>query len=313
MRTLKHFLILCVIIITLLITSDKPQAQWQSVSSPLGDIWDVHFINNSTGIVSGYSGIIRTTNSGTSWSIVYPAGIITGVAQVNDSVLVVCDFNGSTYRSSNRGINWMPQSTILPSNFFGAIDAFNQTVVIGGTANRIAQSINGGFTYTMITLPGVSFTEVTGVDLTDENTVYITTTAHGSPNVPRVYKSTNKGNNWTNIYTPSEPSIIASTSFNDIKFKDSNTGFVCSSNGRIARTTNAGVNWDIETISNGKNFQEFEQVGNDSMFVCCSTPEIFHTADMSLSWTSEATFGGPTFLTIGYGANYLWAGGYGIL
>lgn len=45
-------------------------ASWVEQNSPITDIlWDVKFINSTTGFATGYSKIIRTTNGGANWTV----------------------------------------------------------------------------------------------------------------------------------------------------------------------------------------------------------------------------------------------------
>lgn len=76
------------------------------------------------------------------------------------------------------------------------------------------------------------------IQFLDENTGYSVGQAPSSPN-GYIYKTTNGGNNWTNLTLP--PSM--SNFIYSLNFFNESTGYVCGHFTDIFKTTNGGLNW----------------------------------------------------------------------
>jgi photosystem II stability/assembly factor-like uncharacterized protein len=88
---------------------------------------------------------------------------------------------------------------------------------------------------------------VFGMDFVDANTGYLTGMGIIANLFPAavVYKTTNGGNSWTNIYGLTFEFI--GKLWDDVFFYDANTGWIAGANSDIRKTTNAGANWIVQS------------------------------------------------------------------
>ena len=160
-----------------------------------------------------------------------------------------------------------------------------------------------------------------GIYFTSANTGY----AVGSKLInsilyPRVVKTTNAGGTWNYLDTPLKDS--ADMYLRWVFFTDENTGFITSAqnkspiyeNGKILKTTNAGINWSVYTPSVNKHLTEIFFVNSLTGFVT-GYHTILKTTNAGSSWelSLDAPAGGYLFdiyfLNINTGfvvGNYSW-------
>jgi len=192
-----------------LITTISADTSYILKTTDSGDSWSINhratssifrriqFINNNTGYVGGQH-LIKTTNGGSNWFLVYPSLFAEDIYFISNDTAWYADPNslvGGVFFTSNGGASWQQQ-------FSGGNQNPNKIYMYNG---RIGFMSNNS----------------------------------ASPNI---YKTTNSGVNWT-INLPGE-------NFTDMYFIDSLTGWKCSSfeSGFIRKTTNGGINWNIQTI-----------------------------------------------------------------
>ncbi|MBE2217513.1 MAG: T9SS type A sorting domain-containing protein [Ignavibacteria bacterium] len=123
---------------------------WVPVLKTKPACYDISFADANTGIVTGNFGSFRrTTDGGTTWQSLSPAGTTTIQACIMNSLLTgyfVCG-NGAIYKTSNAGVNWFTQSsgTTFLLNDIDVLSNDN----IGFTAGEngtILKTTNGGIT-----------------------------------------------------------------------------------------------------------------------------------------------------------------------
>ncbi len=190
----------------------------------------VYFLNAQTGFVTTFANrnlLLKTTNGGAGWDTVYnfingTAGQIKFFDQNNGYIRG----NSDTWLTTNQGNNWT--YSYKSKNTF--LKNFNDG--IGLDRYFLFRTTNGGTNWLDLTSGFMdSFYDVTFIN---SNTGFT-----GGNNF--IYKTTNNGINWTPYYL----GLITYTGVNSIVFPDTNTGFAGIDGGRFARTTNAGVNWQI--------------------------------------------------------------------
>jgi photosystem II stability/assembly factor-like uncharacterized protein len=134
---------------------------------------------------------------------------------------------GKVFRTTNRGLNWtdITPSTSLYINSIKFINAntgfiiqpfFEKTTNMGNNWTRISDTSGADF------------------HIVNLDTIYI------ANNNGRVNISTNGGSAWLARNTGVNFNI------NKIKFVNSKTGWIIGKNGTIMRTTNCGVNWQLQ-------------------------------------------------------------------
>lgn len=233
---------------TLLITHCS--AQWYQISLPVsGSVLQMQFINSNTGWVvvsqSGYGySMLRTTNQGTNWFVIYSDSSKVGRFQfVNDTLGYAMGYYQGYHlisRTTNSGYNW----TIVRSSF---------------------SDVNGGF-YMVSRDTGwvcvFRFPTTVILMTTDgfQSVQDISTGAGGTPSTLFFFKekynnqycgyilgagilnkTTNSGYNWQEINTGFTGDI------NSFSFINKDTGWVVqgayTTNSRILKSMNGGNNW----------------------------------------------------------------------
>ncbi len=199
---------------------------------------------NASGVTSDYGlANLCAINADTAWAAIYPN--TTSIAAQG------------VYRTNNGGTTWVKQTSAtfnLSTSFINVVHFFNANdgVALGDPESgyhEIYTTSNGGTTWTRVpqaNLPAplaadeygtIGYYHVLG------NTVWYTTTKG------RIYKSTNKGLNWTVSTTP----LAANCFIVDLAFKDQNNGImICNSlspvqNGILYSTSNGGTTWTLLT------------------------------------------------------------------
>lgn len=192
-----------------------PQAASTWVSAPSGDGFEAawHYTDGNLILESSqFNNVFKSTNEGASWSSVPIPGngpFLTGIENSKqDPDLVFVATDGGVARSFDFGDSWqtldMPSSWSF-SGFNTPIDIslISPEVVWSGTgmsgSNRIAVSKDGGTTWTET----AQYTDATFgglVDLathpTEEATAYA---LFGAANGPKILKTTDFGESWTDI------------------------------------------------------------------------------------------------------------------
>ncbi len=227
-------------------------------------VWSLGIKVNGTGAQIAGGAYAKTINGGTTWT----SGLLTGVAPTYGGANItathpdtawIATFNpsggGQVYKTVNGGTSWAAQTTAtfaLPDGFPNFVHFWNGGAgVTMGDPNPAAVA-TGRFEIYTTTNGGTNWIRVPNanipVHITDEygltNSFGITgNTVYFGTNKGRVYKSTDRGLNWTVSQTPFAGLVYG------ISFKDANVGFaVSASTGvttSIAKSIDGGMTWSL--------------------------------------------------------------------
>lgn len=220
------------------------QINWQLANSGIGHrINDIVFIDSLTGFAAAdnYSQgfIIRTNNGGYSWTISlnnFEQGI-QRILYVNDLNLFAIGWYGKILKSTNLGITWIDISNSNPSKepIFGGYFFNSQIGILIGGNGTVLRTINGGVDWSV---QQISNQELWDIKFINNDVGFII--SKGRP--AKIFKTSNKGLTWTEIYTEEGYS-----EFYNMKFINSTTGYIVggkeAGGGIILQTTNAGNSW----------------------------------------------------------------------
>ena len=177
-------------------------------------------------------GPISATNTST-WSS--HIGRLSNIAiDPNDAThLVVTSLGGGVWKSINEGDNWTPlfdQESTMSLQSAMISHGNSSHYFIGGSG--IWRSQNAGTSFTKLSGPSGSIYSMIQ-DPANANIIL------AASNNGRVYRTTDGGNNWTNVL------LQSGIQFYDLDFKPGNTSIVyaCGRNGAFYKSTDQGLSW----------------------------------------------------------------------
>lgn len=181
---------------------------------------DFGFYNLSSGLAVGTNGrIIRTTNSGSTWSSIFSGTTneLKGVSFGSTSLGVIVG-DQTILRTTNGGTSWTLYNT--PGYNLNNVHMVNTSLgyAIG---NGILKTTNGGITWNPIN-------SLSGKDVyaLNADSAFICNTG--------VYKTSNFGGFW------GAQASVSSGNYNDLDFLNLTNGFVVGDNGKVYRTFSGG-------------------------------------------------------------------------
>ena len=211
------------------------QANVLTISSLCG----ISFINANTGMVAGHE-IMKTTNGGDNWSVVYST---TGSPYL-DALYDISfpDANHATavgagekvISTTNGGTNWSVQ-TLGTTTFLHSVSFANSNtgMTVGGSGT-IYYTSNGGVNWVAQT-SGVTNT-LKCVRMSGPNKAII---VGGTEGDEVMLRTENGGANWQQV------ACGATYALNSVYFLDSNNVFAAGFEGTFLKSTDGGVNWSI--------------------------------------------------------------------
>lgn len=214
----------------------------------------IYFINDMTGFALTNERLSRTTDGGMNWTNIMSTNFYdrfySAIGFYNQTKGIVA--SNKIYKTSNSGLNWYIADTTFSVYYksLSLIDSNN--IWIAGEGGLIVKSTNSGSNWINET-PG------------KRNVIYETNfpdslNGYACGEKGLVLKTTNKGTNWIELNN----SVFNLKQLNCVKFINSNTGWIGSSDsGIIFKTTNGGNNWQKQYLSTNGNIQQiyFSQSG----------------------------------------------------
>jgi len=245
---------------------------WDSVPIPdPGN--DIFFINENTGWLAGGSATViapanvwKTTNGGVLWSSaelidsincnsVYFADALTGFVTANGN-------NGvpHIFKSTDGGVLWNEVTGVLDeSNYVHSVFFVNPntgwfTAKEGtGNDNRnvIFRTTNSGSNWIKSNFPeffGGHKASLHNIQFLNSNTGYVGGYVNvwykGGVPIPKFFSTTNGGVNWLDLEIPEIPPYMHYLLC--MHFINIDTGWIAGNRGNILRTTNRGLNWELQ-------------------------------------------------------------------
>ncbi|MFA5010803.1 MAG: T9SS type A sorting domain-containing protein [Ignavibacteria bacterium] len=214
-----------------------------------GTIKDITFLDSLTGFAvtttnsSVQAYILKTTNGGDNWDIIYtyiPPSVnseFNRIQFVNSNTGFTSTNYFDFFKTTDGGLNWTNHSNQpTGAEDFSAINKDTLFYVYsGGFGGGVYRSINGGINWTRIWTNGTS-DNPDKIYMYDKNIGFSCVVS----SISHFRKTTNGGFNWFEI-NPTD-------AFLDIKFVDTLTGWKGSN--RIQKTTDGGLTWFLQTPPN---------------------------------------------------------------
>ena len=232
MKTIKLLLVLIQIFF---FNSLYSQTGWFTLQ-PNTNNWiiSVKFLNESTGYIAGWSGVLsKSTNGGANWFSVSPGGSVSyqSLFFTDENTGWVTGGGGAMIKTTNGGQSWISQysGTNVILNELKFLDANTGWAV--GYSGIIIKTTNGGSNW-ITQYTGTSY-NLTSIFFVNNNDGW----AAGDNG--KVFKTNNGGDNWIPI------NIGIGNNTGRMWFINASTGWIPGTNGLILKTTNAGSTWTL--------------------------------------------------------------------
>lgn len=297
---MNNFFIICLIIfINICFIKTANGQSWELVNSNTNhDLWMVHWINDSSAIAVGDSGIIlRTTDQGYSWTPQRPKRIsdLRDLAFFDQDTGIIVGW-GELYRTTNAGLSWdfiewtdnidylqgnLSSCSLLNNKIGLFVEEYEKS-------DRSKQSIlfytnNSGVSWQEkpITLQGAISTAILN------DSVFIIVGGWGA-----VYRTNDTGRSWSKRHENSTRRL------EQVKFYDK-FGIAVGTDGVILKSTDMGINWSHCNNTPYLNwFTSVSIIDTNHFYVAGSEGLILETTDGGMNWRKMSV------------ANYRWL--YGI-
>jgi photosystem II stability/assembly factor-like uncharacterized protein len=232
-------------------------AAWESIGPEGGYIRSTAVSATNGNLLYGAtyypSKIIKSTDGGETWDQVGSYGYYNyalAIDPTNDNTLYSASIY-RVYKSTNGGVSWNYTTVssvyvydleVHPTNPSIIYGAGRQYIASGNYGMAFIKSTNGGASWTVTTLVsgGYCYGWSVSCSQTNPDIVYVGGNGYGTSYEPKVFKSTNGGASFSQVYSGTTGYYIYS-----IAVHKSNPDIVCFgsySNG-IHRTTNGGTSW----------------------------------------------------------------------
>ena len=227
-----------------------PNGTWQQQFMPNMNgrtIQDIQFIDSLTGFASARqtgdtSYILKTTNGGDSWQIIFRNLLAMEKIQfLNINTGYSC--GAYLFKTTNAGTNWnqVTAPAISPEELFVLNEDTIWIISSNSFTGGVWRTTNGGTTWDQ------QFTAIKPdkIYMYNARIGFISNSITGSPGI---YKTTNSGGNWL--------SNLPGEYFYDMHFTDSLTGWKCmpgfiAGDSCVKKTSNGGINWVKQILPSG--------------------------------------------------------------
>lgn len=194
----------------------------------------LQFTSNSTGWLSGSSGVSKTTDGGQTWWLPLTSPDFTNVLDFHfvdaNHGWAIGGMN-AMYKTADGGSSWTKASD-LPGTGLGLRFIDSSTGVVAGSNGSIYRTTDGGASWSLRPT-GVS-SDLRRVVFVDANIGWAVG-ANGT-----VVKTTNAGLTWARVPVPSSIGLL------DVVFTDANHGWIVGEGGTVLMTTDGGRSWGAQ-------------------------------------------------------------------
>jgi len=234
------------------------------------------FINSTTGIISGRTLLLKTTNAGISWTaLTAPTYSVAGISMINANTgFLACWYScGRMSKTTNGGDNWIITDSLSP-DFLKFVKFFNQTTgIVADEKGNLFRTTNAGQNWNAQPL-GLTYS-VGGSFILNETIGYIS--GASSYLSGKILKTTNAGLNWSVIYN------VTGSHIYNMHFINEYTGYCTGTN--LMKTTNGGYNWTTYANFPVTNSKGIEIVNNSTIFVT-NIGAIYKSTNDGANWGS---------------------------
>ena len=298
---------------------------WNIFQSPVtSTLYSIMFVNNMDGFIGTDKQLLVTKDGGNTWTqlpISEAAGNVKGLyfTDVNNGqALVSATSGGQIFKTTDGGLTWtktlQAAKDLLAFSFYsptkgvatGKDVATLYYTTDGNTWTNSPTPALGGFNYTR--------SDIWGVYMVSENVAYGTGWGSRAAGLqPTIHiKTTNGGQTWEYQTLPENQRTYVN--FQDVYFKDENTGFCVGGSssyegGMILKTTDGGVNWEYLPAQLG--FPINTIVGNgDNLWVTGDAGCVAYSSNFGATWQMMVSYPAAYLYDLENTINGVFAGGF---
>ncbi|NWF89993.1 MAG: T9SS type A sorting domain-containing protein, partial [Ignavibacteriaceae bacterium] len=325
----KFFLKSVLVLSVVLFSSSQIFSQWTAqVSNTTQRIRCIKAVDDNVVWACGNGGVVlRTVDGGTTWQVKTSpntGSVNYGLDAIDSSTAWVTGTVGgsadvSIWKTTDGGASWVTQYN-NPTGFGDGIRFFdaNNGFYVGdpdpypSTNWELLTTTDGGTTWVRVPQSNFppadsangEFGAAVAIDIYGDNVWFCAYSgASGTPN--RVYRSTDKGYNWTaSSYMP----VGGTSNGNYICMSSATDGIVVALDGTVAKTTDGGDTWSVASIA--PSVPRFvTNVPNSGYIIVGSTGLITGSTDGGLTWTPQTSNTTNSLYVVEATENSAWAGG----
>lgn len=272
-------------------------ANWQYIGPPGGQLYTMAIspVNENMVYAGSYSSptkIFRSTNKGITWTEVGSFGSYCYTMTVSQSGVIYAGYYGSIYKSTDNGATWIPSSVgnvgfydleahpTDPNTIYGCgyryVSGSDYAIVFIKTTNA-----GNNWSTVDVYVGGYSYGYGISVDRNNPNVIYVGGSVYSTTYEPRIFKSTNGGNTFTQVYSSTAGYYVYDVAVNPA---NSNIVYACTYYDGIYRSTDAGQNW-TKVSSAYYNYRLGVSPANPNYVYCSGIYYFYRSTDAGETWT----------------------------
>jgi photosystem II stability/assembly factor-like uncharacterized protein len=230
---------------------------WEVILNPAGQENNfyskgVYFFNENIGFIyGGNEKILRTSNGGYNWQLVYDGNAfyywqtINDIEFVNLSTGFAIASSGKFFKTTDSGQSWEQIATGMTFNLLVLEFADPENGFIFTSGDQFLKTSNGGETWDVETLPApIAWLSFEDVYFTSSTSAVAIGSKYESTTIGKIYKTDDTGESWTEVYSDGNGWYWPSS----VDFYDENHGMVAFNTimyGVVCfRTIDGGDTWE---------------------------------------------------------------------
>ena len=236
---------------------------------------EVFFRDESTGWVSSFGCLYKTTDGGDTWGRTCEGTYGTtrkSYIRFNEQNQGIVLASLEIY-TTNNGTSFDLVLPVEPVNTWSAIDEAEEELFVAGSGGEIFHSDNKGLDWNIISTPVTS--TLTDLSFIDKNNGWV------SGRDSTLLKTSDGGKTWQALDTD------YNSNFNGIYAWNSTEAIVVGNAGAIFKTTNGGADWTGATIATTNNINAVHFPGTNTGYVAGRSGLMAATTDGGLNWTVQ--------------------------
>jgi len=277
---MKTIILFCVLTFGFFSISFAQEYGWKDISANIpteADLSDVYFISDDKGWItsSSHAEIYHTTDGGETFEIQTTQYSCNAIHMIDINEGCAGGENGRVYRTTDGGENWIAIGSMGVT--LTDLDFANSSQGYACGDNGAVYSVTSGGATNLNSGLGTAFS---GISSPVINNVWI---CGGSD----IYYY--NGTSFSQQFAPSG-------AFNAIYFINNLEGWVAGTDGIIANTTNAGINWAVQTNPIDNSLFSIYFLNENDGWAAGVNGTIIHTTDGGTAWSIEGADLSTAFL-----------------